>query len=142
MSMNQVQQLLLSVRRSGQKSGRDFALIYLMLSTGIRRIEASRSNICDLVNRGDRTTLLVQGKGHNSKDDFVIVHPEVLEVLQHYISRRHGPRNYRAPLFLNEGTHSGRLLPYTITRIVRHALDEAGLGGFNLTTHSLRATTA
>ena len=52
---------------------RDFAMLNLMLRTGLRTIEVSRADIKDITRKKGRRILKVWGKGHSEKDDFVAV---------------------------------------------------------------------
>ena len=47
------------------KAPRDKALFALMVSAGLRTIEVSRANVEDIIRRGDKKFLYVQGKGHD-----------------------------------------------------------------------------
>ena len=52
---------------------RDFAIVNLILRTGLRTIEVVRADIEDITFKGDRRVLKVWGKGHGEKDDFVVL---------------------------------------------------------------------
>lgn len=117
---------------------RDKALIFLMIATGLRTIEVTGANVGDIKNKGENTVLMIQGKGHSEKDDFVVVKAPVLRELQEYlIDRRAKPEE---PLFTSE-TRNGRgerLHPGSVSRIVKEALRRIRLDDPRITAHSLR----
>ena len=124
----------------GTDKVRDRAVITLMVATGLRCIEVCRSNVEDLRNKGDKTVLYIQGKGHTDKDDFVILEHPVLVELQSYLSTRKAlPEE---PLFTSEArnTRGARLHPGSISRIVKKALRAVKIDSPLFTAHSLRHT--
>jgi integrase/recombinase XerD len=60
---SQSRRLIDSVELDGIISRRDYAILNLMLRTGLRTIEVSRANIGDIRNKGEDTVLYIQGKG-------------------------------------------------------------------------------
>lgn len=60
---------------------RDKALMALLITTGLRTIEVNRSNIEDIKIIDGEAVLYIQGKGKDSKDDFVKIDSYVLELL-------------------------------------------------------------
>jgi len=52
---------------------RDSAIINLILRTGLRTIEVINANVGDIQEREGQKILLIKGKGHYEKDDFVIL---------------------------------------------------------------------
>ena len=137
LTREQAQKLVLSV-----ENPRDRAMTLLMISTGLRCVEVVRANIEDMRNVGNDTILMVQGKGHTSKDDFVKVPSEVVEEIQAYIATR----TVKAgdPLFASESRNNmgGRMATGTISWIVKTALRGIGIDDPRLTAHSLRHTCA
>lgn len=55
---------------------RNFAMVNLMLRTGLRTIEVSRADVGDIVKKKGKRLLKVWGKGHAEKDDFVVLTDE------------------------------------------------------------------
>lgn len=120
---------------------RDYALFNLLARTGLRTIEAARALVEDIRQEAGQPVLLVQGKGRDSKDDFVLLTPEALEPIHAYLRAR-GHADPAEPLFCS---HSDRnageaLTTRSISRIVKQALRRAGLDSSRLTAHSLRHT--
>jgi len=120
---------------------RDHAMIYLMLTTGMRSIEIRRARIKDLKNINNEVILYVQGKGRSSKDAFVKISSSVSLAIEDYLKKRKDKNPY---LFIS---HSKRYeTPYLsrtfFLRMFRRVLKEAGLKDLNVTPHSLRHTAA
>lgn len=123
-------------------SKRDGAIIALMLHTGLRCIEVARANVEDLTYRGGRRVLMIQGKGHDAKEDFVIISPKLDEILTMYLRSRRAKKG--EPLFVSESdrNNGGRLTTRTISGVAKKALRAIHLDDAMYTAHSLRHTTA
>ena len=67
---------------------RDFAMVNLMLRTGLRTIEVSRADIGDIVSKRGRRILKVWGKGHSEKDDFVVLTNDAYKPIKDYLKHR------------------------------------------------------
>jgi site-specific recombinase XerD len=120
---------------------RDYAMIYLMITTGLRSIEIRRAKINDLKKINETYILYVQGKGRSTDDDFVKITKGVKEALDDYLSVREDKNPY---LFIshskrNETPHLSRTF---FLRMFRRVLKEAGLGHLKVTPHSLRHAAA
>ncbi|OJU79660.1 MAG: hypothetical protein BGO10_02195 [Chlamydia sp. 32-24] len=61
---------------------RDYALFNLLVRTGLRTVEISRATVGDLRQESGEAILQIQGKGRDSKDDFVLLVDETLRPLQ------------------------------------------------------------
>lgn len=124
---------------------RDFAIINLMLRTGLRCIEISRLSVGSLDMMHGRRVLHVQGKGHLEADAEVILTDAAYQPISRYLASR---SSYTAndPLFISESNHIGRhgrrLTTRTISGIVKAALRHIGIDRTDVTAHSLRHTTA
>ena len=121
---------------------RNFALINLLLRTGLRTIEAARANVGDLVTIEGRQVLKVWGKGRDSADAFVIVSDKAFAPLKAYLDDRHAHQG--EPLFTSDSRRNGggRLTTRTISAICKNHLVDIGLDSHEYTAHSLRHTTA
>jgi integrase/recombinase XerC/integrase/recombinase XerD len=125
------------------KALRDYAVINLLLRTGLRTIEARRANVEDIAFKSGKRVLLVQGKGRDEKDDFVILTDKAYEPLARYLGSR-GKLKSGEPLFISTSNNSNgdRLTTRTISYIAKEGLKAIGLDGRDFTAHSLRHTTA
>ena len=144
LSVKEAQTLLFSIDKSNIIGKRDFAVINLILHTGLRLIEVLRANTADIKNEGENTLLYVQGKGHDSKDAFVILTPSVLFSINDYLNERKGNYNDQ-PLFIshskkNTAQKPQRLSTIVLSKIISIRLKESGLDNPKITPHSLRHT--
>ena len=64
---------------------RDYALILLMLTAGLRSIEIRRAKIKDLKTINKQPVLYIQGKGHQATNAFVKITPHVNDALRIYL---------------------------------------------------------
>ena len=69
LTTKQVNKLLGAIDRSTLKGKRDYAMLSLMVTTGLRTISVIRADIGDIRAAGDETALYYQGKGHEEKAD-------------------------------------------------------------------------
>jgi len=63
LTSGQIGDILQGIDRSTRQGKRDYAILFLMVTGGLRTIEVSRANIEDLRSVGDSTVLYIQGKG-------------------------------------------------------------------------------
>lgn len=143
LTAKQASHLLQCIDRNTLEGSRNYAIIALMLTCGLRDIEVTRADIDDLRTIVDCTGLYIQGKGHDAKDDYVKIAPPVEAAIRAYLAKR-GPVKKGAPLFVGISNRCGgnRMTPRSISRIVKDALKAAGLESSRLTAHSLRHTAA
>lgn len=139
----QTKKVLETAKGSALKDLRDYAIIALMFTTGLRTIEVSRANIEDMRAAGDNMALYVQGKGHQERTDYVKVEPQVEEAIRAYLKAR-GNADAKAPLFASVAHRNGgqRMTTRSISRIAKEALLAAGYDSDRLTAHSFRHTAA
>lgn len=125
-----------------ERSLRDYAIVNLILRTGLRTIEVSRADIGDVVRKRGKRVLKVWGKGADEKDAYVILGQPVWGPIQEYLSQRK-PSSKTDPLFVTEGKgHKGvRMAPRSIQYLCKEALKAIGLDGHEYSAHSLRHTT-
>lgn len=119
---------------------RDYALLALLLTCGLRTIEITRANWGDLQTYMGRRVLKVQGKGKADKRDFVIIPDRTAEALEAYRDDLKPGDN--DPLFqsLSHNSRGERLTTRSISRIVKDSLIAAGFNSERLTAHSMRHT--
>lgn len=122
---------------------RDFAIVNLILRTGLRTIEVVRADVGDITFKGGRRILRVWGKGHDTKDDFVVLTDKTYNPIKAYLDTRKGAKPTE-PLFSSDShRNSGeRLTTRTISGLCKGGLKAIGLDGREFTAHSLRHTTA
>ena len=142
LSVNQARKLLTDMETETLSGARDYALVNLLVRTGLRTIEATRADIEDIRQQGEQAVLFIQGKGRDSKDDLVILTEETLEPIRAYISMRGQGVKDSSPLFISHSdrNYGERLTTRSISRIVKDRLQASGLDDRRLTAHSLRHT--
>ena len=142
---SQVRYMLHRINRSTVTGVRNYAIILLMVTTGIRTIEVQRANIEDIRNVADFTALFVQGKGHDDKNEYVKLEKPVLDAINEYLTYRSDLRG-SSPLFADaykvKESMNRRLTTRMISKIAKDCMYEAGIDGDRFCAHSLRHTTA
>ena len=149
LTSKQVGKLLKTIDRSTLKGLRDYAILLLMITTGLRTVEVMRANIEDLrtitdfKTEKDFTALFIQGKGHEERTDYVKVEPPIEEAINAYLKAR-GETKGKQPLFASIAHRNGgqRMTTRSISRIAKENMIEADLNRDYWTAHSLRHTTA
>ena len=125
------------------KALRDYAIVNLLLRTGLRTIEVIRASVEDIIFKGTQRVLLIQGKGRDEKDNFVLLTDKTYQPIAQYLATRENINN-SDPLFTSTSNNSKgeRLTTRTISYIAKEGLKAIGLDEKSFTAHSLRHTTA
>ena len=119
---------------------RNYAIIVLMVTTGMRTIEVVRANINDLMIHKNKKRLYIQGKGRDGKDEYVKLSEEVYEVLSDYINKRNDDFD---PLFIShKGKVGSRLTTRSIRGIIKDLLRAIDIDDKRYSAHSLRHSLA
>lgn len=141
LTSSQVKSVLGGIDASSLQGMRDKALVALMVSCGLRDIEASRANVEDMRTLGDKTVLFLQGKGRDERNEYVIVPAQVEAQLRAYLKAR-GEYKDTDALFISLSNNSkgNRMSTRSISGIAKAAMVEAGYDSKRLTAHSLRHT--
>lgn len=141
LTSKQSHKVLETMERDDLKGMRDYAIVALMITTGLRTIEVSRADVADLTTVGDDTVLFIQGKGKDEKADFVKIAPQVEDAIRAYLAAR-GTTAPAEPLFTSTSHHNGggRMTTRSISGIAKASMIAAGYNSDRLTAHSLRHT--
>lgn len=141
LSDTQVLQLTDSIDTSTIRGLRDYAIIKLILSNGLRDIEIQRANVEDVQEIDGTPYIYLQGKGIEDKTQIMPMHYDTKEAIDRYLEAR-GTAEPKAPLFisLNHSTHGERLTIRSISRLCKNALINIGIDNERYTAHSLRHT--
>ena len=141
LTSRQVKKVLETAREESLQGLRDYAILALMFTGGLRTIEVSRANVEDLRTAGDSEVLYLQGKGHEEKTDYIKLMPEVEDAIRAYLKAR-GAVEPTEPLFTSTSNNSkgARISTRTVSGIVKTALKNAGYDSDKLTAHSTRHT--
>ncbi|MBF0344549.1 MAG: tyrosine-type recombinase/integrase [Nitrospirae bacterium] len=142
LTVDQVKAMLHFKTRTLQDK-RDFAMLNLLVRTGLRTIEVIRVDVGDIRQSSGEAILYVQGKGRDSKDEFVLLTPDTLNPIYAYLKAR-GRTEDTDPLFVSTSDRNTdqRLTTRSISGIVKERLRGIGLDNGRLTAHSLRHTFA
>lgn len=141
LTSRQVKEVLAGVDRSTEQGLRDYAMLFLMVTGGLRTIEVSRANVGDLRTLGDNSVLYVQGKGREEKTDYIKLSAPAEQAIRAYLKAR-GEKDEEAPLFSSTSNNNrgARLTTRSVSGIVKTRLQQAGYDSEKLTAHSLRHT--
>lgn len=139
LTIEEVSKLLKKAKRLAVtiEGKRDYALLALIATCGLRTIEIERADKADLSFKGDIHILYIQGKGRSDKSDYVKLSNEVYSILEDYLFER---RDSNESLFVTHqrGKESTRLLTQNIRRIIKELLRRIGIDDPHYSTHSLR----
>lgn len=133
--------LLDSIDRSTDKGKRDYAMILLSMTAGLRIIEMQRADIGNLETMAGEPVLFIQGKGHSEADDYKKIEPRTYAAIMEYLATRtHRAKN--DPLFASVGNRSReqRMTEPAISALIKTRMKQAGYDNHKLSAHSLRHT--
>lgn len=141
LTSNQVTGVLKGIDRSTEQGKRDYAMLALMVTGGLRDIEVTRADIGDIRPLADQIVLYIQGKGKDDKEDYIKLVDEVQEAIKDYLKTR-DDIDEGAPLFtsLSNNSKGQRLTTRSVSGTVKKYLKKSGLNSSRLTAHSLRHT--
>lgn len=141
LTTRQIKAVLAGIDRSTLQGKRNYAIVALMATCGLRTIEVARACIEDLRAAGDNTVLYLQGKGRDSKDEYAKVPAPVEKAIRAYLKAR-GPAAASAPLFasLSDRNNGQAMTTRSISRIAKDSFVLAGYDSDRITAHSLRHT--
>lgn len=141
LTSRQVKKVMETAKEESLQGLRDYAILALLFTGGLRTIEISRANIEDIRTAGDNTVLYIQGKGREEKTEYVKIMPEVEDAIRAYLAARK-PASTEEPLFASTSNNSRgkRISTRSVSDIVKQALIKAGFNSDKLTAHSTRHT--
>ena len=141
LTSDQAKAVLQGINRETLQGKRNYAIVALMLTGGLRDIEVSRANVEDLRAAGNNTVLYIQGKGRDERAEYVIIPEQTERAIREYLRER-GKADPTEPLFISTSNNSSgqRLTTRSISSICKEAMVAAGYDSDRLTAHSLRHT--
>jgi integrase/recombinase XerC/integrase/recombinase XerD len=139
----EVNSLLGLIDRDTIQGKRDYAIINLMVRTGLRCIEVSRSDVQDLTKENDHWVISIQSKGHHSKDRPLGISEKAVAPIRDYLNQCDDVVEL-SPMFRNHSyvSNNTRLTPLSISKIVKKYMRAIGIDSSKLSAHSLRHTAA
>lgn len=141
LTISQIHEALASFDLETIEGVRNFAIFNLLVRTGLRTIEVARASVGDLRQKSGEAILLIQGKGRDTKDDFVLLLEETIKPIRSYLATR-GTLNEKMPLFasVSNRTTGSALKERSISWIVKETFRSIGIDDPRITAHSLRHT--
>lgn len=141
LNITQVAALLESIATDTIIGLRDYAMIILMVATGLRRIEINRIDIDDVCHTNP--AIMIMRKGAKDKVRFPI-DTNLYETITRYLAVRLPLVGEDRALFVSHAYHNrhNRLSTKCISDIINGYYDKAGLNTKDYTPHSLRHTAA
>lgn len=141
LTSSQIKDILDSIEKDNIKGLRDYAILILMVTGGLRTIEVIRADIGDLRTVGAFTVLYVQGKGREEKTEYIKISAPVEKAIRMYLQMRK-TTDETEPLFtsLSNNNKGQRLTTRSVSGVVKERLKNAGYNSSRLTAHSLRHT--
>lgn len=135
----QVKRILAGVERDTIQGKRDFAILALMVTCGLRTVEIIRANVEDLRACGGNTALFIQGKGKEDKAEYVKVPEQVEAAIREYLANR-GRVKAGEALFTSTSNNNagGRMTTRAVSGIAKGRMRAAGYDSERQTAHSLR----
>lgn len=141
LTSRQVKTVLEDVDRTTPQGLRDYAIIALMVTGGLRTVEVVRADIADMRTLGNDTVLYIQGKGRDEKTEYIKLSAPVEAAIREYLKTRQDTAP-TAPLFTSMSNNSKgqRMTARTVSGIAKDCMRTAGYNSERLTAHSLRHT--
>ncbi|MDX9692051.1 MAG: tyrosine-type recombinase/integrase [Acholeplasmataceae bacterium] len=119
---------------------RNYAIILLMLTTGMRTIEVVRARKQDLSRMDHHSILYIQGKAKDGTDNFVKLPIEVTDAINDYLHLRADKNKY---IFISHEKNSlTQMTTHSLRTSIKRLMRKAGINNPKQTVHSLRHTTA
>lgn len=141
LSIEALKKLFTSINCDNICGKRDFALINILVRTGLRLKEIASAVLEDMYEQRGEMLLWIHGKGRSSKDEFVLLTPQALTPLHEYLQTR-TIKSEKEPIFvsLSDRNYGKRLTIFSLSRIIKGRLRAAGFDSKRITAHSLRHT--
>ena len=143
LSAEEMAQTLSGISTEDEKGARDYAILALMATTGLRTVSVVNADVGDIRKLNGVPVLYYRGKGHDEKAVYVKLAPQVLDAINRYLSLR-GETDKGAPLFTSAANRNSgeRMTTRSVSRIAANHLEDAGVKTDRITAHSLRHTAA
>jgi len=141
LTAEQVKAVLEAIDTSDEAGKRNYALVYLTVTTGLLGIEIERAQVSDIRILGEQTVLHVQGKGKYDKNDYVMLPAEAEMRLKDYLACRVHLTG-ESPLFtsLGDAGSGTALCTRSMRNVVKNCFRAVGITDDYISTQSLRDT--
>ena len=123
------------------KGKRDYAMMFLMITCGLRTEEVMNADIGDMRLRGNHTVLYIKGKGRTEKAEYVKISGPVEQAIRDYLKERDST-DPKEPMFVStsNNNHNGRISTKAVRTAVKSIYRKIGFDDDRHTAHSLRHT--
>lgn len=123
---------------------RDYAIVNVLLHTGVRTAELISANIADLTTREGMPVLIVKKKGSDAKESIVKLTRAAYDALIDYMNAERATAGENEPIFVSRSNRgrNERITTRSIRRTIKDGLRAIGINDPNISAHSLRHTGA
>ena len=137
---SEAETILNSIDRTTPAGKRDYAMLFLTFTAGLRIIEMQRATIADLETRNSIHKLWILGKGRDEKESVEVPQEVFCAIMEYLDTRTH--RTGDAALFAGTGNRNNEqaLSEPSISRFLKQRIKDAGFDSHRLTPHSARHT--
>lgn len=120
---------------------RDYAIILLILTGGLRINEVRNIDIQDIQIIKNEYVVYIMGKGHTEKDTYIKIIAPVYNAIRDYLDTK-GKTNRTDALFTSTSNRAlgKRITKESLSQILKNRFRDAGYDTPKLTAHSLRHT--
>lgn len=143
---NDIKKILNEIDTNNVIGKRDYAIILLILTGGLRINEVRNIDIQDIEIIKGEYVVYILGKGHTEKDTYIKIIEPVYKAIKDYLDSK-GKVNKTDPLFtstsnrtLNQPKESQRITKESLSQIIKNRFRNAGYDTPKYTCHSLRHT--
>ena len=139
---DEVKNLISCIDKESIYGKRDYALINLLVRTGIRCIEAERLRVCDIKGQTGKHWLLLQRKGELTRISKVGVSDKAIQPVLDYLSYRGVEDNSEAVFATSGAWGEHGLTAQRMSVVIKNRFKKAGIESKMKSAHSLRHTAA
>ena len=136
-----IKNIVNKIDKTTEVGKRDYAIILLTLTGGLRINEIRNIDIQDIQVIKNEYVVYILGKGHTEKDTYIKIIKPVYDAIQDYLNIK-GKINRIDPLFTSTSNRAlgKRITKESISQILKNRFRDAGYDTPKLTAHSLRHT--
>lgn len=145
LTSDQIVSILNNIDKTKEIGKRDFAIILLASTTGLRPSEITELNVGDISSILDENIIFIKSKGHHDKDEYVKIGSLTDQAIRDYLNIRGIDLKIDDPIFVGTSNYNKnkRLTPKGISKIIRKHLDKNGLlSSERISPYSLRHSCA
>lgn len=143
LTAEQARDVLEGIDRETLKGKRDFAMVLLMTTAGLRDTEVMAANVEDFRPVRGSMVLFIKGKGYNEGNaEFVKVGRKAERALREYLQARKAKDGEALFTSVANRDAGQRMTTRSVSRICKNAMIGAGYESDRLSAHSLRHTAA